>query len=222
MPPGYGSTLAYWLDGDDLDGEGNATLMDGTSYGTPVNKGSAGGAWAGLGAAAPTFRAALSPGKCREAAGLEWTSAVNAGLWLDGTTLVQPTAFAVLAEMTGPSGYLFDSYDGVSSRQAIYWANGILYLYAGAVAATVHAVAIGTASLFIALFDGASSYLDVDGAQSVVDPGAGAQPGFVIGNRFSNSVSTSVRIWQALAWSTPPDAEAVRAWFVRRFGTTPQ
>lgn len=154
------------------------------------------------------------PNNCpilRNSGSLYWLEHTNLGHWLDctGLTLTQPNDFAagVWWDNIGASRNVFD---GITTRQSLFEnvTGTVPSLYAGTVRSAGSAISTGTPYVYVARFNGGSSFIRTNGTQTAVSASIGTNGlnGLRVGTFTSSSGQMYGRIYFLLCRDTVFDS----------------
>jgi len=224
LPPG---APFMWFDAQNVDGLGNSTMVDGQQVGTWVNLGSAGAGANAIQATAglrPLFRKIATPGLIGNKSAVQSDGTQFMATAVLGA-VVQPIVVAVVFRATSIAS-LCAIIDSNSGRDMISFTagTGALNMYAGAgPVATGLTLANATWETLVATFNGASSFLRMNGTQgSTINAGTSSNTGAEL---FSALAGTSIVpgfIEEALFYSDGTSPAAIEAYIAAKIGATPQ
>ena len=216
-----------WFDAQNVDGLNNSTMIDGQQVGTWVNLGSAGAGGNAVQATAglrPLFRLVATAGKINNKSAVQGDGTQflqSAGI----TAVNQPLVVAAVWRSTSIASLvgLLDS-NGGRDMISMTAGTGALNMYAGTgPVSTGLTLANTTWEVLVATFNGASSFLRMNGVQgSTISVGALTNTG---SNLFSASGGTSIAagfIEEALYYSDGTTPAQIEAYLTAKIGATPQ
>jgi hypothetical protein len=218
VPPG---APVLWYDAQDVN-FGAAQPADGAAVTTWKNKGSAGAggdATQGVAGARPTFRLVGDVGTIND---LSAVSFDGGDLLRSGavSAMAQPTMIASVVQFNG--GAVFhDGRDGVSRNQ-VWVGGGFFSLYAGSVVTGNIAAVVGSYHQQVSVFNGASTTIRVDKADSSTgNPGAAGLDGITIGAGGDDSGPLTGHVVELLVYNgSLPSVADVEAYFDTKYGGT--
>jgi hypothetical protein len=216
LPPAAAG-LQYFLDGWDLDNQGNGSLVDGQTLTTITNKGLRGGSFTPMGGV-QAFDGTNRCVKFNGAGGLH-TSV--------GSLLAQPMLFCEVFMLGGATSgaFGFDGADATHRIRTVVTSTSVQTLTSqgGSTISFGSAVTLNKWYIHLARADGSSSYLDVNdpNAHSVSgDIGSSGITGMAVGADPSNAapLPNNSRVAVLLAWQgTLPAEQDVLDWIYTRY-----
>lgn len=227
VPPG---APAWWFDGQDVDGQGNATLVDGVQVQTWVDKGSrAQNATQATLANRPAFRRIGELGLLASSSGVFFDGASRYMQTSVGAVVGAPVTVAIVFRHEA-TGVYRAVMDGVTAggRLALDQFNigSVHELFQGSFQQhpTV-TVSAGMWNLSVARYQGAGTPWRLNGVNATVNPGASnAVAGITLGAFYNASNPFNGYIAEVVAWTDTSYGtfDAVVDYFTRKYGALPQ
>lgn len=225
LPPPPGTAL-WWFDPRSVDGQLNATMVDGQQIGTYTNLGSlgsAGNAIQATGALKPTFKLVGAAGKLNNTPTIlctptQWLQTANVAVQ------TQPNLICFVGNPAdGATRTFVDGNDAVN-RNDTFSSAGVWEEFAGT--ALYNSTLAATAGLYhvvCSLFNGVSSTIRVNKTTSVAgtSPGAASLDGLSIGVAGDATSPCSGQIGAILVYGggVIPSQASIDAWYDAAFGS---
>jgi hypothetical protein len=225
-PPG---APRLWFDAQNIDGTNNSSLVDGQTIGTWVNLGSAGAGGNATQATAgvrPFFRLVAAAGKLNNKSGVQ----------SDGTrfmstpvlsAIAQPSLIAALlrSETIPALEFMIGDATGAAGSQELIQQSGTAQERSSPTVLNIGTMQAAKFHSMNGLFNIASSQGRVDGvAGSVGTVGSGTNDGMTLFANAGGGSGLTGYIIEALSYvgGGLPTAAAIEAYFVTKYGVTPQ
>jgi hypothetical protein len=220
-------TLNYWYSADNIDLTGNSSLVDGQTIGTWKNRGSVGATGdlvQATGGIRPIYRAVATAAKLNnkpgvEATGTQWMSTALAD------ALVQPLVIALLVRSDTAAAVEFMAdgrVGGGTARNTLLAQSGTAQFASNSIV-NMGTIVAGQYSAWVATFNGASSQGRINSvAGAVVNPGAFALDGVSLFTSNAPSGMLDGMIIEYLCYSSGVLPADIEAYFIAKYGVTPQ
>jgi hypothetical protein len=226
QPPG---SPALWYDAQNVDGLNNSSMVDGQQVGTWVNLGSLGASGTLTQATAssrPIFRLVGAAGKINNKSAVEGVT-VNTTFMQTSSFTAQGTVYYIaavvkaksnpgVAMLAGETGDLFQ-WGLISGNQRLF--------QGGSSPTTGQTLTVGNWQSIGAQYNTASSFSTMDSVQSAnvnVTVVSGILGQFIIFNNGGINSSFDGFIVEMLAYVGTPAIAPINAYFVAKYGVTPQ